>query len=145
MYIHYLLIPEREHVCPPAGVQLQLPTTNKTVTVTHNIDILPIAYTDTDTSSYLVVTSSASLQNDANVYLATLIWRVYGYFSFSKLSTLICYMVTLVNGYKQIPHKHVYCLSFYMHTVEESPWLQTHCMYTHMWLLDNSLTKIGLF
>ena len=28
-----------EHVCPPAGVQLQLPSTNKTVTVTHNIDI----------------------------------------------------------------------------------------------------------
>ena len=92
MYIQYLLIPEREHVCPPAGVQLQLPTTNKTVTVTHNIDILPIAYTIQIpvASSYLVVTSSASLQNDANVYLATLIWRVHGYFSFSKLSTLIC-------------------------------------------------------
>ena len=29
-----------EHVCPPAGVQLQLLSTNKTVTVIHNIDIL---------------------------------------------------------------------------------------------------------
>ena len=36
-------VPEREHVCPPAGVQLQLPSTNKTVTVTHNIDISTIS------------------------------------------------------------------------------------------------------
>ena len=36
-------IPERGQVCPPAGVQLQLPSTNKTVTVTHNIDISAIS------------------------------------------------------------------------------------------------------
>ena len=36
-------VPEREQVCPPAGVQLQLPSTNKTVTVTHNIDISTIS------------------------------------------------------------------------------------------------------
>ena len=36
-------VPEREQVCPPADVQLQLPSTNKTVTVTHNIDISTIS------------------------------------------------------------------------------------------------------
>ena len=35
-------VPEREQVCPPAGVQLQLPSTNKTVTVIH-IDISAIS------------------------------------------------------------------------------------------------------
>ena len=35
-------VPEREQVCPPAGVQLQLPSTNKTVTVIH-VDISAIS------------------------------------------------------------------------------------------------------
>ena len=35
-----LAIPEREHdVCPPAGVQLQLLNTNRTVRVTHDIEV----------------------------------------------------------------------------------------------------------
>ena len=35
-----LVVPEREHVCPPASIQqLQLLNTNKAVKVSHDVDI----------------------------------------------------------------------------------------------------------
>ena len=65
-------VPEREQVCPPAGVQLQLPSTNKIATVAH-VNISAIS-----SSKELEFMDTILLSDENGVYLCCLYTALVG-------------------------------------------------------------------